>query len=95
MPLRAGINDVVKSVVNTLEVGYDVKKISGVRYGFGGFYKDGVENLKLNRKSVRGIQTKGGSIVGCGWGWHLSRRGFLHSKHGSIDDSQHAPWPPI
>lgn len=66
--LCPGINDVIRSVVNTLEVGYDVKKISGIRYGFGGFWKDGVETMKLNRKAVRNIQTKGGSIVGCGRG---------------------------
>jgi 6-phosphofructokinase 1 len=34
--LCPGINDVIRSLVNTLEVGYDVKKISGIRSGRGG-----------------------------------------------------------
>uniref|UniRef100_A0A7S0T0J5 Phosphofructokinase domain-containing protein n=1 Tax=Mantoniella antarctica TaxID=81844 RepID=A0A7S0T0J5_9CHLO len=66
--LCPGINDVIRSLVNTLEVGYDVKKISGIRFGFSGFFKDGVENLPLSRKTVRNIQSQGGSIVGCGRG---------------------------
>lgn len=66
--LCPGINDVIRSLVNTLEVGYDVKKISGIKYGFGGFWKEGVETMKLSRKAVRNIQSKGGSFVGCGRG---------------------------
>ena len=66
--LCPGINDVVRSVVNTLEVGYGVKKISGIRFGWGGFWKDGVENMPLTRRNTSGVQDRGGSIIGCGRG---------------------------
>jgi 6-phosphofructokinase 1 len=66
--LCPGINDVIRSVVTTLEVGYGVQKISGIRFGFGGFWKDGVENLPLSRKSTSALQQQGGSIIGCGRG---------------------------
>ena len=52
--LCPGINDVVRSIVTTLEVGYGVTKISGVRYGFGGFWRDGVETMRLTRKNTSG-----------------------------------------
>ena len=48
-----GINDVVRSVVNTLEVGYGVNKISSpVRMGR--VWKDGVENMPLTRRNTSG-----------------------------------------
>lgn len=65
--LCPGINDVIRSLVNTLEVGYGVKKISGIRYGFKGFFS-GVEFMKLNKKTVRNIHTLGGSMLGSGRG---------------------------
>jgi len=65
--LCPGINDVIRSLVNTLEVGYGVKKISGIRYGFKGFFS-GVEFMKLNKKVVRNIHTLGGSVLGSGRG---------------------------
>ena len=65
--LCPGINDVIRSLVNTLEVGYGVKKISGIRYGFKGFF-NGVEFMKLNKKVVRNIHTLGGSVLGSGRG---------------------------
>ena len=34
--LCPGINDVIRSVVTTLETGYGVRQISGIRFGFGG-----------------------------------------------------------
>ena len=65
--LCPGINDVIRSLVNTLEVGYGVKKISGVRYGFKGFFS-GDEFMPLNRKVVRNIHNIGGSALGSGRG---------------------------
>ena len=49
--LCPGINDVIRSLVNTLEVGYGVKKISGVRYGFKGL---------LLRRRVHAAEQEGG-----------------------------------
>jgi 6-phosphofructokinase 1 len=49
--------------VNTLEVGYDVHKISGIRFGFGGFWKEGIQNLPLSRKSVSNILSKAGAFT--------------------------------
>ena len=66
--LCPGINDVVRSIVTTLEVGYGVTKISGVRYGFGGFWRDGVETMRLTRKNTSGLQRQGGSVIGTGRG---------------------------
>jgi len=65
--LCPGINDVIRSIVNTLEVGYGVKKISGVRYGFKGFFS-GDPFMQLNRKNVRNIHNTGGSVLGSGRG---------------------------
>ena len=65
--LCPGINDVIRSLVNTLEVGYGVKKISGIRYGFKGFFS-GDEFMPLNRKVVRNIHNIGGSALGSGRG---------------------------
>ena len=65
--LCPGINDVIRSLVNTLEVGYGVKKISGIRYGFKGFFS-GDPFLELNKQTVRNIHTIGGSVLGSGRG---------------------------
>lgn len=65
--LCLGINDVIWLFVNILEVGYGVKKISGVRYGFKGFFF-GDEFMLLNRKVVRNIYNIGGFVFGFGRG---------------------------
>jgi 6-phosphofructokinase 1 len=66
--LCPGINDVIRSVVTTLETGYGVTEISGIRFGFGGFWKEGVSNLKLTRSNTSGVQRAGGSVIGTGRG---------------------------
>ena len=66
--LCPGINDVIRSVVTTLETGYGVTDISGIRFGFGGFWKEGVSNLKLTRSNTSGVQRAGGSVIGTGRG---------------------------
>jgi len=66
--LCPGINDVIRSIVNTLESGYGVKKISGIRYGFKGFFDPKSEPMVLNRKVVQNIHHIGGSILGSGRG---------------------------
>jgi len=66
--LCPGINDVIRSVVTTLETGYGVRQISGIRFGFGGFWRDGVSNLVLTRNNTSGVQKNGGSVIGTGRG---------------------------
>jgi len=62
--LCPGINDVIRSIVGTLEEGYGVKKISGIRYGFSGFWEEGFENVQLTKKAVKQAHKSGGSILG-------------------------------
>lgn len=62
--LCPGINDVIRSIVGTLEEGYGVSKISGIRYGFSGFWEEGFENIELSKKAVRKAHKQGGSILG-------------------------------
>ena len=62
--LCPGINDVIRSIVGTLEEGYGVSKISGIRYGFSGFWEDGFENMELSKKVVKKAHKQGGSILG-------------------------------
>tara|TARA_B110000977_G_scaffold132451_1_gene168653 strand:- start:4918 stop:5913 length:996 start_codon:yes stop_codon:yes gene_type:complete len=51
-----------------LETGYGVQKISGIRFGFGGFWKEGSKNLELTRQNTSGLQKSGGSVIGTGRG---------------------------
>lgn len=62
--LCPGINDVIRSIVGTLEEGYGVTKISGIRYGFSGFWEEGFENIELSKKVVSKAHKQGGSILG-------------------------------
>lgn len=62
--LCPGINDVIRSIVGTLEEGYGVSKISGIRYGFSGFWEEGYENIELSKSAVRKAHKQGGSILG-------------------------------
>ncbi|CAL6288215.1 unnamed protein product [Bathycoccus prasinos] len=62
--LCPGINDVIRSIVGTLEEGYGVSKISGIQYGFSGFWEEGFENIELSKKAVRKAHKQGGSILG-------------------------------
>ena len=56
--LCPGINDVIRSIVGTLEEGYGVTKISGIRYGFSGFWEEGFENIELSKKVVSKAQAR-------------------------------------
>jgi len=62
--LCPGLNDVIRQIVVTLETGYEVKNITGIRYGYRGFFEDGLEPMKLTRKSVDEVHLKGGSMLG-------------------------------
>ena len=63
--LCPGLNDVIKSLVNTLYYTYGVDNIYGIQYGYSGLNpKYGLKPLILNPDVVDDIHTKGGSILG-------------------------------
>jgi 6-phosphofructokinase 1 len=62
--LSPGINDVVRSVVLTLNWQYGVHEILGIRYGLRGFVSDDAPPLKLTPSMVRGIHKEGGTYLG-------------------------------
>lgn len=63
--LCPGINNVIRSLVRTLYLGYDVKTIYGIRYGYEGFIPSfGHEPVMLNPEVVDDIHVKGGTMLG-------------------------------
>jgi len=63
--LCPGINNVIRSLVRTLCLGYDVRTIFGIRYGYEGFIPSfGHEPIMLNPENVDEIHVKGGSVLG-------------------------------
>jgi 6-phosphofructokinase 1 len=61
--LCPGINDVIRAVVRCLYQRYNVRRIHGIRYGFGGFL-DGIEPIELTPDVVADIHKTGGSFLG-------------------------------
>ncbi|GMO50622.1 MAG: ATP-dependent 6-phosphofructokinase [Treponemataceae bacterium] len=61
--LCPGINDVIRAVVRCLYQRYNVRRIQGIRYGFGGFL-DGIEPIQLTPEVVADIHKTGGSFLG-------------------------------
>ena len=62
--LCPGINDVVRSVVLTLNWLYGVREIYGVRYGLRGFVDDAEPPVRLGPEQVKAIHHVGGSLLG-------------------------------
>lgn len=63
--LCPGLNDVIRSIVRSLMLGYKVKTIWGFRYGFKGMLKTPLAApLRLNPEGVDEIHKVGGSILG-------------------------------
>ncbi|NUM36312.1 MAG: ATP-dependent 6-phosphofructokinase [Candidatus Brocadiae bacterium] len=63
--LCPGINDVIKSLVNTLHYGYGVENILGIPYGYRGLIPSyGLKPIPLTPDVVDTIHEKGGSILG-------------------------------
>jgi 6-phosphofructokinase 1 len=62
--LCPGLNDVIRSLVTTLESGYGVSDIVGIPFGYRGFFEAGLEIKKLTKKSVNNIHLEGGSVLG-------------------------------
>ena len=75
--LCPGLNNVIKSIVQTLAGQYGATEIYGIKWGYRGFYekdhtKEGKADywIPLTPENVKGIQLKGGTILGS------SRGGF-------------------
>jgi len=63
--LCPGINDVIKSLVNTLYYAYGVDNIYGIQYGFRGLVpRYGLKPIKLDPETVDTIHENGGSVLG-------------------------------
>ncbi len=62
--LCPGINDVVRSIVFTLNFHYGVREIFGIRYGLRGFVAEDVPPRRLDFESVSKIHHEGGSLLG-------------------------------
>ncbi len=67
--LCPGLNNVIRSVVYTLDRGYQIKRILGFKYGFAGIIsKD--NPLHLTQEMVEDIHLQGGSLLGSSRGPH-------------------------
>lgn len=63
--LCPGLNDVIRSVVLTLNHGYGVRRILGFRYGYAGLSPHGFsEPMLLDPASVEHIHMHGGTLLG-------------------------------
>jgi len=63
--LDPGINIVVREIVFTLELAYNVRRAWGVRYGWRGFFDEAAKEwLELTQARVQHIHKEGGSILG-------------------------------
>ena len=63
--LCPGLNDVIKNIVNVLWIGYGVRTILGLRYGYRGLsLKSEFPPIELNPDNVDTIHESGGTILG-------------------------------
>ena len=63
--LCPGLNNVIKGLVNVLEIEYGIKDIIGIRYGYLGLSKKSRhEPIKMTLKSIDQIHKQGGTILG-------------------------------
>jgi len=63
--LCPGVNDIIRSIVLELYYSYEVRNISGIRYGLQGFIpKYGHDVMDIKPESVVNILEMGGSILG-------------------------------
>jgi 6-phosphofructokinase 1 len=62
--LCPGINEVVRSLVMTLEHHYGVRDILGIRYGLRGFVAEDTPPIRLSHETVHDIHRQGGSFLG-------------------------------
>ena len=60
-----GLNDVIRSVVRCLEFNYNVRRISGIKFGFRGLLPEyNLPVIDLNNNVVTDIHKRGGTILG-------------------------------
>ncbi len=63
--LCPGLNNVIRAIVRTLWLRYNVKRISGIQYGYKGFLPEyNMPTKKLDPDIVDDIHNMGGSILG-------------------------------
>ena len=63
--LCPGLNDVIRAVVRTLWYRYNVKRITGIKYGFTGFLPEyNIPAVELNPVIVDDIHKMGGTMLG-------------------------------
>ncbi|MCP3990197.1 MAG: ATP-dependent 6-phosphofructokinase [Actinomycetia bacterium] len=62
--LCPGLNDVIRSIVLTLQHHYRVPEILGFRYGFAGVAGKGPEPMRMTPDVVDSIHRQGGSLLG-------------------------------
>ena len=63
--LCPGLNDVIRSVVRCLWNRYGVRRISGIKFGYRGFFaEEGYKPVELNPDNVDTIHKIGGSFLG-------------------------------
>lgn len=72
--LCPGLNSVIRELVITLEQIYRVRSISGIPFGYRGFYSTHMEIINLNSDKVQSIHHEGGSILGSSRGGHDTQR---------------------
>ena len=63
--LCPGLNDVIRSIVMTLWYQYGVTTITGIKFGYRGFFENGkIDSVELNPQIVLDIHRCGGTILG-------------------------------
>jgi len=62
--LCPGISTVVKEIYQSLRNIYGVKEVHGVQMGYRGFYTAELDTILLNDVYLKGIQHRGGSVLG-------------------------------
>jgi 6-phosphofructokinase 1 len=62
--LCPGLNDVIRSIVHALWYEYGVRRITGIPYGYKGFFSADYPMLALNPDEVQNINSQGGTILG-------------------------------
>lgn len=72
--LCPGLNSVIRELVITLCLMYRVKSVTGIPYGYRGFYSTQLSCIDLNPDKVQSIHHEGGSILGSSRGGHDTKR---------------------
>lgn len=71
--LCPGLNSVIRELVITLSLLYGGQNISGIPYGYRGFYSTHLKLIPLTEDKVQSIHHDGGSILGYSRGGHNTK----------------------